>query len=149
MNMELITFTIEEDSTRVAQRFSTALRPLGYGVINSTEDDSYYGEVYGGVMHHLVAIIRIAPGKTASGTIMPISQEDSLDWPSVLRDIEVSAYRPPAELTPDQVIEKYYRRRARNKKLTLRQHLRDLGLEHRENNIRVAKVRYDARRKRG
>jgi hypothetical protein len=51
--------------------------------------------------------------------------------------------------SPKAIIEKYYRRRARNPKLTLRQHLRDIGEEARENNIRVAKVAYDKRRKRG
>lgn len=145
--MEPIAFTIEEEYMRVAQRFSTALRPLGFGVINSSGDDgSYYGEVYG-ASHHLVAIIRIAQGKSANGTITIVTDDDRLDWPSVLRDIEESAYKPPAELSAEEIIAKYYMRRGRNKKLTLRQHLIDVGTDLSEGYIRNVKLRYDKRHK--
>jgi hypothetical protein len=49
----------------------------------------------------------------------------------------------PDRRTAVQIIEKYYRRHARNKKLTFRQHLLDLGEESRESYIRKVKSTYD------
>lgn len=56
----------------------------------------------------------------------------------------------PAEstgkLSPDKVIETFYRRKARNSKITLKQVCAEMGVNY--DSIRVAKVAYDKRRRR-
>lgn len=56
-------------------------------------------------------------------------------------------YNKPAEPTAEQIIANYYMRRGRNKKLSLRQHIKDSGTTLSEGYIRKVKVAYDKRHK--
>lgn len=53
-----------------------------------------------------------------------------------------------APITPIEAIEYFYRRRKIHRRLTFRQHLKDLGMESRERYIRNVKVRYDKQHRR-
>lgn len=77
------------------------------------------------------------------------------DWRAKLDariDAELDAISQQSErdkLSADEIIAKYYMRRGRNKKLTLRQHMKDVETTLSEGYIRKVKWAYDKRHKRG
>lgn len=73
---------------------------------------------------------------------------------SVDADVFADVFAPEEQaehnkLSADAIIAKFYMRRGRNKKLTLRQHMKDVGTPLSEGYIRKVKWAYDKRHKRG
>ncbi len=134
---------VQADWERVRWLFDKYLTRPAYSLSHEPTDNADEITVFRGDLN--IATITVARGKNIQIRVVPLTEDDT-NWAAVLTNIEEEV--TPAELTPKAIIEKFYRRKARNSKLTLRQHLHDLGLEAREGYIRNAKIAYDRQRKR-
>lgn len=102
--------------------------------LRNTEGKPFYARLVG----HALADAQFT-GALARVNLDLLAENDQLR-----AQLDQQAERKP---TPNEVIEKYYRRRARNPKITLKRVCVEMGVNY--HSIRTAKVAYDKRRKRG
>jgi hypothetical protein len=106
------------------------------------DTDDFYTPLADVIREHVLIAVRGVPMPRAKARALGLIETDDADRRQ-LRDPATYDKKP----TPDDVIATYYRRHTHNRKISLKQVCEDLHVNY--NSIRVAKVAYDKRRKRG